>query len=280
MRIAPRLFVLGTMGLGTTGLATAAPFPADVPPSVVTTVSEPSGIVWHPGMQKLYVVDDGGVLIEMNDDGSGQITWSGLGDIEGVTYADPASDFVYIARERPGNAILEFDLVQGQVTRVFDLQPWIAPADVNEGIEAITFVPDDQNVEGGYFYTGVQEDGRIHVFELPIQSSTTATTVTFVETFTPNPARADLSGMDFDRLNEILFVLWDSAERFAAYRSNRSLIEDWDMYVDNTPRQDASAQGIGFSAVISMGNKADTTEIDVLNILANNKKTKVIFIYL
>ena len=177
----------------------------------------------------------------MNDDGSGQITWSGLGDIEGVTYADPVSDFVYIARERPGNAILEFDLLQGQVTRVFDLQPWIAPADANQGIEAITFVPDGQNTEGGYFYTGVQEDGRIHVFELPIQSSTTATTVNFVETFTPNPARADLSGMDFDRLNEILFVLWDSAERFAAYRSNRSLIEDWDMYVDNSPRQEGIA---------------------------------------
>ncbi len=44
--------------------------------------------------------------------------------------------------------------------------------------------------------------------------------------------------------------------------------------------EDASAQGIGFSAVISMGNKADTTEIDVLKILANHKQTKVIVMYL
>ena len=44
--------------------------------------------------------------------------------------------------------------------------------------------------------------------------------------------------------------------------------------------EDARAQGIGFSAVISMGNKADTTEIDVLKILANHKQTKVIVMYL
>ncbi len=44
--------------------------------------------------------------------------------------------------------------------------------------------------------------------------------------------------------------------------------------------EDASAQGIGFSAVISMGNKADTTEIDVLKMLANHKQTKVIVMYL
>ena len=44
--------------------------------------------------------------------------------------------------------------------------------------------------------------------------------------------------------------------------------------------EDASAQGIGFSAVISMGNKAVMSEIDVLNMLANHKQTKVIVMYL
>jgi len=44
--------------------------------------------------------------------------------------------------------------------------------------------------------------------------------------------------------------------------------------------EDASAQGIGFSSVISMGNKADTDEIDVLKILANHKQTEVIVMYL
>ncbi|TAJ75398.1 MAG: CoA-binding protein, partial [Gallionellaceae bacterium] len=44
--------------------------------------------------------------------------------------------------------------------------------------------------------------------------------------------------------------------------------------------EDASAQGIGFSAVISMGNKADMSEIDVLEMLADHEQTKVIVMYL
>ncbi|MEX0656046.1 MAG: 4-hydroxybutyrate--CoA ligase [Nitrosopumilaceae archaeon] len=44
--------------------------------------------------------------------------------------------------------------------------------------------------------------------------------------------------------------------------------------------EDASAQGIGFSAVVSMGNKADMNEIDVLEILADHEQTKVIVMYL
>jgi 4-hydroxybutyryl-CoA synthetase (ADP-forming) len=44
--------------------------------------------------------------------------------------------------------------------------------------------------------------------------------------------------------------------------------------------EDASAQGIGFSAVVSMGNKADLNEIDVMEMLAEHKQTKVIVMYL
>jgi len=44
--------------------------------------------------------------------------------------------------------------------------------------------------------------------------------------------------------------------------------------------EDASAQGIGFSAVVSLGNKADMSEIDVLKMLAEHEQTKVIVMYL
>ena len=44
--------------------------------------------------------------------------------------------------------------------------------------------------------------------------------------------------------------------------------------------EDASAQGIGFSAVVSMGNKVDMTEIDILKMLAEHEQTKVIVMYL
>ncbi len=44
--------------------------------------------------------------------------------------------------------------------------------------------------------------------------------------------------------------------------------------------EDASAQGIGFSAVISMGNKVDLNEVDMLKMLAAHDQTKVIVMYL
>lgn len=44
--------------------------------------------------------------------------------------------------------------------------------------------------------------------------------------------------------------------------------------------EDASAQGIGFSAVISMGNKVDLNEVDMLKMLSEHDQTKVIVMYL
>lgn len=44
--------------------------------------------------------------------------------------------------------------------------------------------------------------------------------------------------------------------------------------------EDASAQGIGFSAVVSLGNKAATGEIEVLRTLADHDQTRVIVMYL
>lgn len=44
--------------------------------------------------------------------------------------------------------------------------------------------------------------------------------------------------------------------------------------------EDASAQGIGFSAVVSLGNKAATDEVAVLRTLASHRQTKVIVMYL
>ena len=44
--------------------------------------------------------------------------------------------------------------------------------------------------------------------------------------------------------------------------------------------EDALAQGIGFSKVISMGNKVDMDENDILELLAEDQETKVIVMYL
>lgn len=44
--------------------------------------------------------------------------------------------------------------------------------------------------------------------------------------------------------------------------------------------EDASAQGIGFSAVVSLGNKAVMSEVDILEELASHEQTGVIVMYL
>ena len=44
--------------------------------------------------------------------------------------------------------------------------------------------------------------------------------------------------------------------------------------------EDAMAQGIGFSKVISMGNKVDMNETDILELLEDDPYTKVIVMYL
>ncbi len=44
--------------------------------------------------------------------------------------------------------------------------------------------------------------------------------------------------------------------------------------------EDASAQGIGFSAIVSMGNKAAMSEVDMLEMLGEHKQTRVIVMYL
>ena len=49
---------------------------------------EPSGAAWHPRLQKLFVVDDGGIVSRMDLDGSTVVNWSVPGDLEGITVAD------------------------------------------------------------------------------------------------------------------------------------------------------------------------------------------------
>ena len=44
--------------------------------------------------------------------------------------------------------------------------------------------------------------------------------------------------------------------------------------------EDASAEDVGFSAVVSMGNKVDQTEVEILEMLSLHQQTKVIVMYL
>jgi len=147
------------------------------------------------------------------------------GDLEGICVADPASDFLYVGTEQP-NQIKEFRISTGFVTRTFDLNPWMSGAS-GQGLEALTFVPDPGNAEGGTFYAGLQNDGSIYRFSLPILTSATSTTVSLLGSFNPVSGRSDLSGLDYDRASGALYAIYDGPNLMRAMTTAGSFLKEW-----------------------------------------------------
>jgi len=185
---------------------------------------EPSGITWNPLSENLFLVSDEGIITQMSPDGSNVTNWSLSGDYEGITIADPTSNFVYVGVEKP-DAILEFNIATGQITRSFDLTAWMTSSDDNLGLEALTFVPDATHNEGGLFYAGLQETGEVFVFELPIQSSSTDQTVTHVLTFTPVSGRNQISDLFYNPNDNKLYALFHST--MTELGTDGTFIADW-----------------------------------------------------
>ena len=226
-------FGIDVNGDGTLGEPLPEPEPQDFPPSVLpgSMISnlpsnyETSGLTWHEGMQKLFTVSDEGIVSMMDKDGSNLVHWNVPGDLEAITIADHTSHFVYIGVENP-DSIIEFDVMSGQITRTFSLTNWMTgPA--NLGLEALTFVPDNSQPEGGYFYAGLQSSGAIYRFELPIQSSTHSATVTFIDTLQIEGDHADISGLTYDYSSGRILALFDSSDRIKVIERNGKLRTQW-----------------------------------------------------
>ena len=205
------------------------PFPGGLPGTDISQnlpgSYEPSGLAWHSRLQVLFVVHDGGLFSMIDRSGNVLQQFGISADLEGVTVADPVTDFVYITNESPGE-LFEFDLTTGAITRTFVL---IDPLPQPAGIEAVTFVPDPEHPEGGLFYVGVQADGQVHVFDLPIKSSTTSTDVVQVNAFFPVPGRNDISGMHYDRRSGILYAVYDGPNRMIAMTIEGTLLDEWEL---------------------------------------------------
>ncbi|MBN2621626.1 T9SS type A sorting domain-containing protein, partial [candidate division WOR-3 bacterium] len=140
------------------------------------------------------------------------------------------TDFVYVGEERiPGDGIKEFNISTGQLTRYFNLTPWMQGPD-NDGLESLTFVPDSTNPEGGLFYAGLQLNSNIYVFQLPIKSSATDTHVTCIGMFNPVGGRSNLSGLDFDPQSGIMYAIWSYGQKkiMAMYPDGTNIVE-WDL---------------------------------------------------
>ncbi len=217
-------------------LLAADPFPTQALPGTgiggnLSGSYEPSGAVWHSGISKLLTVSDGGTVTSMNSDGTGVSNWWIPGDLEGITVADPNSPFVYVGVEHP-DSILEFNIDTGLVTRSFDLTPWLTGSS-NRGLEALTFLPDPLDSEGGQFYAGLQSNGKIYSFQLPILSSSTSTTVTPLSTITPVAGRNDISGLDYDVENEVLYAIFDNFNALRAMQPDGTFLSEWELPKDD-----------------------------------------------
>jgi len=208
-----------------------SPFPsASLPGVSIGTLPagyETSGLAWHSRLQKLLTVSDGGTVSSMNTDGSGLVNWSVPGDLEGICVANAQSDYVYIGVEHP-DSILEFNIRTGTVTRTFDLTAWMTGAD-NQGLEGLTFVPSSDSAEGGVFYAGLQADGRIYLFELPIVSSSTSTNVTFKGTITLEAGLADIADLSYDDESGVLLSVFDGPNRLKATTRTGQLLQEWQL---------------------------------------------------
>jgi|GEM_PF-2291684 len=192
---------------------------------------EPSGIVYHSERNQLVIVGDDGDVTTMNTDGSNIDTDSPGGDLEGVAIADATSNFVYVGVENP-DTIKQFDLSTGNYTgKQWTLTAWMASTDPNRGLEALTFVPNGfhpyaNSSSGGLFYAGLQENGKIYVFNV---NTGTSESVSHVDTITPNPGTTDISGLDFNSETELVYAIFDGANELLEMQTNKTVVNTYDL---------------------------------------------------
>ena len=97
---------------------------------------ESSGALWHPGLERLLIVNDGGWIAAMDPDGDDIEMWRCPGDLEAITMIDPDDeDVVYIGVERP-DGIRAYDLDEREVIGSWDLTAWMRGPD-NRGLELV-----------------------------------------------------------------------------------------------------------------------------------------------
>ena len=161
----------------------------------------------------------------MNRDGTDLVHWNLGGDLEAITVADHTTNFVYIGVENP-DSVIEFDVSSGQITRTFSLTNWMT-GPTNLGLEALTFVPDDSHQEGGVFYAGLQSTGEVFLFILSIKSSSTLSSVTFIDTLVIEGSQTDLADLSYDPSSDRILALYDSLDHIKVIEKDGELRTQW-----------------------------------------------------
>jgi hypothetical protein len=184
--------------------------------TTIATYSDASGAVWHETRQSLFVVQNTGTLRELDDSGNLKHSWAVAGDLEGITLAEN-DRYLYIGIENP-DSIVEFDLQTGTLTgKSWDLTTWMTGPD-NSGLEGLSY-------RDGYFYAGLQADGKIYVFDVNLNTSGD---VSFVRTITPNASyTSDISGLEYNLNTGINYVIYDSYDALIELNSSDEIVKHY-----------------------------------------------------
>jgi uncharacterized protein YjiK len=184
-----------------------------VPIAEFDDLKEPSGIVYHPQFDALFVAGDKGHLTQLGLNGQ-NIRQEKLLDgasFEGITL-NPATGLLYLALESH-DRVYEVDPAEFLILRVIDLDRTFEGSQLinpgNNGLEGITFVPGD---DGGSFYFTNQSDelggpDPSIVFEGKIDESGDEPIVKIVRYFSPGVT--DLSGIFYNADTQELWVISD-----------------------------------------------------------------------
>ena len=183
--------------------------------------NEPSGITFYPPSETLFVVGDEGDICEIQLDGV-LIRQKRIrdADFEGITF-NPATGLLYVAVEGE-ESIIEIEPTDLSVRREFTIDRTYNGTTVlasgGQGIEAITFVPLPDHLEGGLFYVANQsftldtDDDVSAIVEVEVPLNSTS--------FEHQAARItklfrldviDLSGLHYDVHGDNLYAISDAA---------------------------------------------------------------------
>jgi DNA-binding beta-propeller fold protein YncE len=204
-------------------------FPYEWLGHIAKDFTEPSGIVWHPTRQTLFVVSDEGDIAEITTTGDtvalAHVESVELGsnlDFEGIT-VDPASGLLYVAVEGD-DVILEVVpdglSIQRTLTLEREYQGRTILANGGQGIEGITFVPAGDGEEHGTLLVSNQswpdnDNGDVSALvRVRIPAGSTSNT-TLRDASLPiigvtEPGASDMSAVCYDAANNRILVLSDS----------------------------------------------------------------------
>lgn len=165
---------------------------------------EPSGTVYIPAFNRMFVVSDNGKVLCLDSNYSLEKEWDIGGDLEGITY-DPRTNLIYVIAEG-SQELKQLRYEDGELSPTgqdWDLSSLIPYNNDGSGVEALAFV-------NGQFYVGDQHDGTIHIIEIERGN---IREVGVIEP--PEGIDRDISGLHYDENSGMVYAVWDRYNRLA-----------------------------------------------------------------